>query len=818
MAIHSETGFKRAAAILAGAGLLAAATVSAQEPLYGTYYTHDPSTLIKDGTNYYFFSSHGAVNINRSSDLRNWSSLPGIFTNGWPAWITNAVPAFESPWAPDVAYFNGQYHVYYSCSEWATIDSAIGLVTSPSLNSPVWTDHGKVIQSDAVGHTQPETDLTSFNCIDPNILVATNGTVWMAFGSYSDGILVMQLDPLTGKRISPSSPITKIANNGPSFFSNTTEASCLWQRGGYYYLFLNFGGCCAGVNSTYNIRVGRSTSITGPYLDRNGASMLNGGGTMLLESTGRFIGPGHAGILSENGTNWFTYHYYDGNENGNSKLGLARLEWTADGWPALTNDWSALYTFNVDAREHRAQYNGTLLGGAAVASDDDLAKVLELAGSGQYVRLPNSAANARTFAAWIKWDGGADWQRVFDFGNNSPRYLFLTPRTSTTGRMRFAITTNDLAGERVIDAPLALPTNSWCHVAVTLDGSRGVMYLNGDPVATNASLPIRPWQVLARSNYIGKSQIASDPTFNGRVDSFRLFSRALSAAEVKEIAWAHPSLAHRYSFTSNAWDSIGMAHGRLLGNATVTNEALQLTGAAGGYVNLPGGLVYGCSAVSVEFWASFGANGSWARVFDFGNYSGTVGQNYLFFSPNTATAGQRLELVGNSVRTLDIPGSLNNRAVHVVCVVDPAASFGAVYTNGVLEASLTATWPALNSVSTAWSFLGRSLWSGDAWLNGTIDEFRIYDGRLTPEEIAANHAAGPNTLPQDVEIAMTPSAGGLVFEWPSHAPGFVLESAASPEGGGGGWSPASVAPIIENGLQRVTVMPTEPRAFFRLRR
>ena len=220
-------------------------------------------------------------------------------------------------WAPDIAYFNGRYNLYYAASVWGTINSAIGLVTSPSLISPVWTDQGKVIQSNPDFATNATTDLTAYNCIDPSVMVDTDGTVWLSFGSYSDGILIMQLDPSTGKRTRPSSPISPGFQQRPAvFFSNTEEGSCLYQHGGYYYLFVNFGGCCAGVNSTYNIRVGRSTSVTGPYYDKSGVNMINGGGTMVLESNARYIGPGHAAIMNDNGTNWFTYHYYDGNNNG----------------------------------------------------------------------------------------------------------------------------------------------------------------------------------------------------------------------------------------------------------------------------------------------------------------------------------------------------------------------------------------------------------------------------------------------------------------------------------------------------------------------
>jgi hypothetical protein len=788
----------------------------AQLPVYGDYWAHDPSTMIKDGTNYFVFRTSQGIMGKTSTDLRNWTYSGQVFPGIPPSWTTNAVTNFTGFfWAPDIAYFNGRYNLYYSCSSWGTIDSAIGLVTTPSLVSPTWTDRGKVVQSDAVWEATTNTDLTAYNCIDPSILVDTNGTVWMSFGSYSDGILVMQLDPATGKRITTNSPITKVADSGTTFFSNGTEGSCLYQHGGYYYLFLNFGGCCSGIDSTYNIRVGRSPSVTGPYLDKSGSNMLSGGGTMLLESTGRFIGPGHAAIMNDNGTNWFTYHYYDGYDGGTAKLGLNRLYWSADGWPVLTNDWSAFYPFATDAREHLSLYNGTLQNGAVITNEPGRGNVLSLDGVAQYAFLPVSVANASSFAAWVKWNGGGDWQRVFDFGNGTSQYLFLTPR-AYNGKMRFAITTSGNGAEQVIDAPTAMPTGSWCHVAVTLDGTKGLLYLNGNPVGTNSSFTIRPWQTLARSNYLGKSQWP-DPLFNGKIDSFRIFGRALGAGEIRDIAWAHPALAHRYSFASNAWDSIGMAHGTLMGNATVTNSALKLTGAAGGYANLPGGLVSGCGAVSVEFWANFGASGGWARVFDFGAYSGASGQNYFFFSPNTGAGGQRLEIATNTTVTFDLAGSLNNRTLHVVCVVDPATGFGAVYTNGVLEKAVTNSWPTLGSISTAWSFLGRSLYSADAWLNATIDEFRIYDGRLTPEEIAANCAAGPDTLYQKVALTMTKTSGGYTFNWPSYAPGFTLKSSPS-LGSAAVWNAVGGTPVISNGWYWLTAPASGTNAFFRLSR
>jgi Glycosyl hydrolases family 43/Concanavalin A-like lectin/glucanases superfamily len=808
--------------LLAGVGCFCLALVGrAQMPFYGNDYLHDPGTMIKDGASYFIFGDGQGISGITSTDLRNWTATSAVFPGGPPAWTSNSVPGFTGYfWAPDIAYFNGRYNLYYACSQWGTINSAIGLVTSPSLVSPAWTDQGKVIQSNPIFATNSTTDLTAYNCIDPSILVDTNGTVWMSFGSYSDGILIMQLDPTTGKRIAPDSPIYRVSNNGPYFFSNTEEGSCLYEHGGYYYLFVNFGGCCAGVNSTYNIRVGRSTTVTGPYYDRNGVNMVNGGGTMVLESTARYIGPGHAAIMNDNGTEWFTYHYYDGKNDGVATVGMNRIYWTADGWPALTNDWSAFYPFNTDAREHLGLYNGTLRNHAAVTNDAVLGEVLNLDGVTNFVSLPLSVANASTFAAWVKWRGGADWQRIFDFGTGTNNYLFLTPRASS-GVMRFAITTNGNGAEQQINAPAALPTNSWVHVAVTLDGRKGLLYLDGLPVATNNALTIRPWQILAKNNYIGKSQWPADPMFAGEISSFRIFGRALSGAEIRDLAYSPPALAHRYSFNPNplnlVWDSIGMAHGTLMGGAIMTNGALVLDGTAGTYVNLPGGLLSGSSAVTLECWATFGVNSNWARIVDFGNISGSSGQNYSFYSPHTPLGGQRLEMKASTTTTLDTSGTLDNRTVDVVCIVDPANHYAAIYTNGVLESASTQTWPAFTSVSTAWSFIGRSLFSSNAYLNATIDELRTYDGRLTPEQIAVNDEFGPDALAWPMTLAESNAASGWNLTWPAYPAGFVLETSPT-LGAGANWTPVASSPVLNNDYWWFTIPVTNTVRFYRLRR
>jgi arabinan endo-1,5-alpha-L-arabinosidase len=216
---------------------------------------------------------------------------------------------------------DGKFLLYYAVSSWGKQVSAIGLATSPTLDSSAanyhWTDHGIVIAS---------TNGSDFNTIDPSVMLDDDGKLWMSFGSFWHGIYVTQLNAHTGLR-DPGQAAYPVAWN------YSIEASCLTRHENYYYLFVNWGQCCKGTNSTYEVRMGRATKVTGPYLDRRGEDLEDGDGSKFLLSTGRFIGPGHIGILKEGDTIWFSYHYYDAASHGRSRLALGKLAWTKDGWP-----------------------------------------------------------------------------------------------------------------------------------------------------------------------------------------------------------------------------------------------------------------------------------------------------------------------------------------------------------------------------------------------------------------------------------------------------------------------------------------------------
>ena len=289
---------------------------------------HDPSIAEENGVFYVFSTGVGrgdTVPIRRSRDLHRWEFV-GRVSESLPAWAAAFNPRDGNVWAPDISHFGGRFHLYYSVSSFGTNRSAIGLATNKTLDpsSPEyeWIDQGKVIES------KPGVD--NWNAIDPNLVIDTAGAPWLAFGSYWTGVKLRRIDPITGRLSSSDSTLYSLAERPGT---TAIEAPFLFHHGGYHYLFVSFDQCCKGSESTYHLRAGRSTSVKGPYRDRQGCAMLDGDATLLLESHDNIRGPGHCSVITAFGRDWLVHHYYDANESGRAKLQIRPLVWAGDGWP-----------------------------------------------------------------------------------------------------------------------------------------------------------------------------------------------------------------------------------------------------------------------------------------------------------------------------------------------------------------------------------------------------------------------------------------------------------------------------------------------------
>lgn len=307
-------------------GCLAAVAIHASADevvLQGHVGVHDPSTVVREGDVWRIFATGWGVRCLESRDLVNWTTGSPVFPRGQtPDWATDYAPGFRGRcWAPDLIHTGDEYRLYYSVSRFGKQTSAIGLAATPTLDPDApeyrWQDRGVVVSS---------SEGDPFNAIDPSILIDDDGRHWMAFGSYWDGIFLIELGPDSGVPLAGAEP-SRLA------WAEMIEAPTLLKHGGHYYLFVNHGLCCRGVDSTYRVLVGRSESVSGPYVDRDGMALTEGGGTPVLGSQGQRVGPGHIALFEDVEEARFGFHYYDGADGGRSKLALARWEWTPDGWP-----------------------------------------------------------------------------------------------------------------------------------------------------------------------------------------------------------------------------------------------------------------------------------------------------------------------------------------------------------------------------------------------------------------------------------------------------------------------------------------------------
>lgn len=303
---------------------------------------HDP-VMIKQDNTYYLFGTGAGVRVYSSTNLKQWQRLPPIFEST-PEWVYDIVPDFrKSMWAPDITFHDGTYYLYYSVSSFGKNTSAIGVATNKTLNPDdpdfKWTDRRPVIES------VPGRDM--WNAIDPNLAFDDEGTPWLSFGSFWNGIKLFKLqDNLLSEASDSTREWYTIAARQRDWKLNeryagnedngAIEAPFIFEKDEYYYLFVSWGRCCIGKESTYKVMVGRAKDVTGPYLDRSGESLIHGGGTLVVQGNQQYAGIGHNSVYTFDGTDYLIAHGYDLSDGGKSKLLILEVTWDSNGWPEVS--------------------------------------------------------------------------------------------------------------------------------------------------------------------------------------------------------------------------------------------------------------------------------------------------------------------------------------------------------------------------------------------------------------------------------------------------------------------------------------------------
>ena len=335
----------------------------------------------------------------------------------------------------------------------------------------------------------------------------------------------------------------------------------------------------------------------------------------------------------------------------------------------------------------------------------------------------------------------------------------------------------------------------------SLSGPQGLLVTSSDPTivsvnSQNMLTTYRPGTVTLSASYGGKTSSATIKVEN------------------------QATLAHRYSFTGagDTSDSVGGANGTLQGAATVSGGQLQLTGADSDYLQLPPGMLQNYSSVTIDTWVTLGAAQNWARLWEFADVNpNPAEQDAFYFSPgwnpnppngNFCNAG--FPWGGNFF----VAGAFGNATMHITC--EYGDGWLLLYTNGVLEASSTNLVAPASSAGLNSATIGHSPFN-DPGINGSVDEFRIYQGRLSLDEIAASDILGPNQvlITSNVAMHIAQSGGNSVISWPLAAAGFSLQTSSNLASGT--WVTLTNAPVaVGNTNWQITLPVSSGPQFYRL--
>lgn len=361
--------------------------------------------------------------------------------------------------------------------------------------------------------------------------------------------------------------------------------------------------------------------------------------------------------------------------------------------------------------------------------------------AGGYATLPSgmvAGLNDFTIATWVKVTTLAAGARIFDFGTGTSTSMYLAPQ-SGTGMPRFAITTSGSGGEQQINSSVAITAGAWTHVAVTLSGSIATLYINGVAAGTNTGMTLRPSSLGATTqNYLGKSQSASDPNLQGSLDDFRIYGRALLAAEIQALATPVSQLAWLKADESSGVtlvDASGMGNEAALAGSYsfapgVSGNAISLTG---GYATLPVGIAGGLHDFTIATWVNLPSLATWARIFDFGSST----TSYMFLTARASGTNLPRFAINSGSGEQVINSSVAIAAstwTHVALTL--RGNSATLYINGVVAGTNTSmtTHPAALGATTQ-NYIGKSQWSNDPNLQGSIDDFRLYSRTLSLAEV-----------------------------------------------------------------------------------
>ena len=755
----------------------ALAQAGAALPAFQNASVHDPS-IVKVADTYYVFGSHLASA--QSKDLMKWTQMTEgvsatntLFLNGAKNVTTELAETFAwanttTLWAPDVRRLaDGRYYMYYDACQGDAPRSALGIAVADKVDGP-YVNKGIILKSGMWG--QASYDGTVYdaqkhpNTVDPNVFADNAGRLWMVYGSYSGGIFIMQLNPATGMPY-PNQGYGKRLTGGNH--ARIEGAYIMYSPAtAYYYLFMSFGG----LDSTggYNMRVARSTSPDGPYVDAQGNSMANAKadparplfddasiapygvklmGNFLFErrlgETGTGIGTGYvsaghnsAWYDAATGKHFLVFHTRFPERGEQHEVRVHQMFMNADGWPVVApyryanetlapsvrpefvvGDWLYVnHGKDITAAIRKSQPIALNANGTVTGSVTGTWRIV--GGNGVEINVPGASTYRGVLLS--QWDETSkSYVMTFTASSREGIAIFgsrLIPRTDAQV-VTSVYNALSLGATTAVTGNLSLPTTAARNTVITWTSSNPAVVSNTGIVTTPATGAVD----VVLTARIAKGAAVLTKTFNVTV-------RRLGG------------LVAYYAFDGNLGDSNGaFAPGSVVGNridaaggnltyaAGVRGSAAVFDGATG--VRLPNGLV-ASNTYTVALWLKpaqltmftptfFGARttDAWVSLLPMG-HGGVGGATMLWSGTNWYDAGLGLNLPVNAWS--HVAFSVNNGAVNV-------------YVNGVKRFA-GAGFPNVFTTTSGTFALGVNYW--DTPYKGAIDELRIYNAALSDAEVA----------------------------------------------------------------------------------
>ena len=391
---------------------------------------HDPSMVrFEDG--YALMSTNNNLQLWTSEDAYNWQNHKSTVSK-IPQWAYQYAPNTEGIWAPDIYYMNGEFRVYYCVSVFGKRTSAIGYQSTksimPGTSDYGWTDHGHVFHTVASD---------KYNAIDADVVRDTQGNYWMAFGSFGLGIQLIKLDAKTGYQASDDKTVYNIARRTSKASEGAEEGPSLIEHGGKYFLFTAWDKCCQQGNdiekTTYKTAYGRADKVTGPYKDRAGNDMATGGGTILLERYGRYVGPGGGEAFQDLNRVRFVHHYYDLNGDKFNHIHIRDVVFTEDNWAEMGQPFLGRY---LSAEVEHGVLSRAVSGDLAItrsntASNGEYLAYVNTAGS--KIRLPMNIMQAGEYLLRYRYANGGDAAATHKVSVNGKSQTVTLPPTGEWG-------------------------------------------------------------------------------------------------------------------------------------------------------------------------------------------------------------------------------------------------------------------------------------------------------------------------------------------------------------------------------------------------